>query len=137
MNGATTGGLLLVWATAAIAGAAPPGTPAETYRAYRQAFDQAKAFDELRPFMDKATLARAKTAPPKEAHGLFLLIKGLSDVRNVQVVKETVTGDRAVLEAAGDNAGTGNRSRATVKLVKEDGAWKIQQESWAGSDSKP
>jgi hypothetical protein len=132
MNGATTGGLLLVLATAALAGAAPPGTPAETYRAYRQAFDQAKAFDELWPFMDKATLARAKTA-----HGLFLLIKGLSDVRNVQVVKETVTGDRAVLEAAGDNAGTGNRSRATVKLVKEDGAWKIQQESWAGSDSKP
>jgi hypothetical protein len=127
MNGATTGGLLLVLATAALAGAAPPGTPAETYRAYRQAFDQAKAFDELWPFMDKATLARAKTAPPK----------GLSDVRNVQVVKETVTGDRAVLEAAGDNAGTGNRSRATVKLVKEDGAWKIQQESWAGSDSKP
>jgi hypothetical protein len=124
-------------AAATAGSAAPPGTPTEAYRTYRKAFDQAKAFEELWPFMDKATLARAKAAPPKEAQGLFLLIKGLSDVKNVQVVKETVTGDRAVLEAAGDNASTGNRSRATVKLVKEDGAWKIQQESWTGRDSKP
>jgi hypothetical protein len=122
---------LLVLATAP-GSAAPPGTPAEAYRAYRKAFDQAKAFEELWPFMDRATLARAKAAPPKEAHGLFLLIKGLSDVRNVQVVKETVTGDSAVLEAAGDNASTGSRARATVQLVKEDGAWKIRQESWTG-----
>ena len=127
---------LLVLATAALASAAPPATPAEAYRAYRKAFDQAKAFEDLWPFMDKATLARAKAAPPKEAQGLFLLIKGLSDVKNVQVVKETVTGDSAVLEVAGDNAGTGDRSRATVRLVREDGVWKIQQESWTGGASE-
>jgi hypothetical protein len=136
MTRAMTRAGLLVLATAALAAAAPAGTPAEAYRAYRKAFDQAKAFEDLWPFMDKATLARAKAAPPKEAQGLFLLIKGLSDVKNVQVVKETVTGDSAVLEAAGDNAGTGNRARATVKLVREDGAWKVQQESWTGSDSE-
>ena len=127
---------LLVLATAALASAAPPATPAEAYRAYRKAFDQAKAFEDLWPFMDKATLARAKAAPPKEAQGLFLLIKGLSDVKNVQVVKETVTGDSAVLEVAGDNAGTGDRSRATVRLVREDGVWKVQQESWTGGASE-
>ena len=127
---------LLVLAAAAFGSAAPAGTPAEAYRAYRKAFDQAKAFEDLWPFMDKATLARARAAPPREAQGLFLLIKGLSDVRNVQVVKETVTGDTAVLEAAGDNAGTGQKSRATVKLVKEDGVWKIQQESWTGGASE-
>ena len=131
----TTAGLLVL-ATAALASAAPPATPAEAYRAYRKAFDQAKAFEDLWPFMEKATLARAKAAPPKEAQGLFLLIKGLSDVKNVQVVKETVTGDSAVLEAAGDNAGTRHRSRATVKLVREDGVWKIQQESWTGGASE-
>ena len=134
---ATARACLLLLATAGFVSAAPPGTPAEAYRAYRKAFDQAKTFEELWPFMDKATLARAKAAPPREAHGLFLLIKGLSDVKNVLVVKETVTGDGAVLEAAGDNAGTGHRSRATVTLVKEDGVWKIRQESWTGTDSKP
>lgn len=126
---------LLVLATAVLADAGPAGTPAEAYRAYRKAFDQAKTFEELWPFMDRATLARARAAPPKEAQGLFQLIKGLADVKNVQVVKETVTGDSAVLEAAGDNASTGGRSRATVKLVKEDGVWKVQQESWTGSDA--
>jgi hypothetical protein len=39
--------------------------------------------------------------------------------------------------ASEHNAGTGNRSRATVTLVKEDGVWKLQQESWTGSESKP
>ena len=124
-----------VLAAATVTGAAPAGTPSEAYLAYRKVFDRAKAFEELWPFMDKATLARARAAPPKEAQGLFLLIKGLSDVRNVAIVEETVTGDSATLLAAGDNAGTGQRSRATVQLVKEDGAWKIQQESWTGSEA--
>jgi hypothetical protein len=126
---------LLVLAMATFATAAPAGTPGEAYLAYRKVFDRAKAFEELWPFMDAATLVRAKAAPPREAQGLFQLIKALADVKNVSVTKETVTGDSAVLEAAGDNAGTGQRSRATVKLVKEDGVWKVQNESWTGGDA--
>ena len=131
----TTRACLLALATATLASAAPAGTPGEAYLAYRKAFDRAKAFEELWPFMDQATLVRAKAAPPREAQALFQVIKSLADVKNVSVVKETVTGDSAVLEAAGDNAGTGHRSRATVKLVKEGGVWKIQNESWVGNDS--
>jgi hypothetical protein len=42
---------------------------------------------------------------------------------------------RGVGVAAGYTARRATRSPATVKLVKEDGAWKVQQESWTGSDS--
>ena len=39
-------------------------TPSAAYGAYRKAFDQARSVDDLKPFMDAATIARVDAAPP-------------------------------------------------------------------------
>jgi hypothetical protein len=123
--------LLLV----AAAGCSFGATPTKAYVDYRKAFDQAKGIDELKPFMDKATIARVDAAPANEKKGFFLMMKAMTEIVDLKVVKETVTGDAAVVEATGLNVGSGSDARATVKMVKEEGAWKVQNESWRGDAS--
>jgi hypothetical protein len=59
--------------------------------------------------------------------------RAMSEVVEVKVVKETVTGETAVVEASGVQALTGSDAIGTVRLVKEDGSWKIAKESWKPS----
>lgn len=120
---------------AAASGCSFAATPTRAYVAYRQAFDQAQTIDELKPFMDQATTARVDAAPADERKGFFLMMKAMTEIVDLKVVKETVTGDTAVLEATGLNVGSGSDARATVKMVKEAGAWKVQNESWKGETS--
>ena len=110
-------------------------TPTDAYRSYRKAFDQAKSVDELKPFMDEATIARVDAAPADQRKGFFLMMKAMTEIVDLKVVKETVTGETAVLEATGVNVGMGSDAHATVKMVKQAGAWKVQNESWRGDDS--
>jgi hypothetical protein len=121
------GACLLLTMAAACSQAA---TPTGVYTAYRKAFDQAKTVDELAPYMDQGTLARVAAAPAKEKQGFFLMMKAMTEIVDLKVVKETVTGQEAVVEAKGLNVAMGRDSRATVQLVKENGAWKIKNESW-------
>ncbi len=121
--------------SAAASGCSFAATPTRAYVAYRQAFDQAQTIDELKPFMDQATTARVDAAPADERKGFFLMMKAMTEIVDLKVVKETVTGDTAVLEATGLNVGSGSDARATVKMVKEAGAWKVQNESWKGETS--
>jgi hypothetical protein len=125
----------LVLLSAVATGCSFGATPGDAYVAYRRAFDQAKSLDDLKPFMDEATIARVDAAPASERKGFFLMMKAMTEIVDLTVVKETVTGETAVLEATGVNVGTGNDSRATVKMVKQAGAWKVQNESWKGDDS--
>ena len=119
----------------ALAGCSFGATPSDVYRTYRKAFDQAKAIEDLKPFMDQATIARVDAAPANERKGFFLMMKAMTEIVDLKVVKETVTGETAVVEATGVNVGMGNDARATVKMVKEAGTWKVQNESWKGDDS--
>jgi hypothetical protein len=129
----TVAALLLLFAVAT--GCSFGATPTKTYVAYRKAFDQAQSIDDLKPFMDQATIARVDAAPANERKGFFLMMKAMTEIVELKVVKETVTGDTAVLEATGVNVGSGSDARATVKMVKQAGAWKVQNESWKGEAS--
>jgi hypothetical protein len=128
------GGLLLLTTIAACSQAA---TPTSAYVTYRKAFDQSKSIDDLAPYMDKATLARVAAAPAKEKQGFFLMMKAFSEIVDLKVVKETVSGEQAVLEATGLNVAMGGDSRATVQMVKEGDVWKVQKESWGNDASAP
>ena len=105
-------------------------SPTAVYTSYRQALDKARSFDDLFPFMDKATRSKIETAPPEQRERGFQMGRVMSEVVDVKIAKETVTGDTAVVEADGVQAISGSDARATVRFVKEDGAWKIAQESW-------
>lgn len=120
-----------------IAGCSAGSKPGGVYVAYRKAFDQAKSIDELKPFMDSKTIARVDASPADQRAGLFNMMKAMTEIVDLEVAKETVTGETAELEATGVNVGLGSDARATVKLVKEAGGWKIQNESWRPDPSVP
>ena len=58
--------------------------------------------------------------------------------KTYKVVKENIQGNRATLTVSGTVQGfTGGTESAsgTVTMLKEDGAWKIQQEDWKSGSS--
>jgi hypothetical protein len=58
---------------------------------------------------------------------MFEMVKGMTaDRGEVKVVKETVTAKGVDLSVESKN-GSG-----TVNIVKEDGSWKVDKESWKG-----
>src|SRR4029450_1306017 len=112
-------------------------SPTQVYVSYRQAFDKARTVEEVGPFMDKATLARVQATPPEQRARSFEFVKAFGEVVDVTVVKETVTGETATVEATGVSVGEGKDQRAAVEFVKEDGAWKIKSEKWPADASAP
>jgi hypothetical protein len=105
-------------------------SPTATYASYREAREKARGFDDLFPFMDQATRAKVEAAPPEHRERGFQMGRAMSEVVDVTIAGETVTGDTAVVEADGVQAISGSDAHGTVRFVKEDGAWKIAQESW-------
>jgi HEAT repeats len=126
-----------VWIVLVLAvGCSRGPSPTATYTSYRQALEKARSFDDLFPFMDKATRAKIEAAPPEQRQRGFEMGRAMSEVVDVTMAKETVTGDTAVVEADGVQAFSGSDAHATVRLVKEDGAWKIAQESWKPTEGE-
>ena len=105
-------------------------TASEFYTAYRAAFDKAKKIEELIPYMSKSMKADIENTPAAERPAMFQMIKEMSKMSNVKIVKETKTAEGVTLsvEAMGED-----RSKMTgqIRIVKEDGAWKMAKESWS------
>jgi hypothetical protein len=112
------------------AGCSRGPSPTATYVSYREALEKARSFDDLFPFMDKATRAKIEASPAEQRERGFQMGRAMSEVVDVKIGKETVTGATAVVEADGVQAFSGSDAHATVRLVKEDGAWKVANESW-------
>ena len=71
--------------------------------------------------------------PADEREMMFGMMKDFDDNENIKVVKETPKGDGAELQVEATSKGDKSKSTATVSLVKEGGAWKLDKESWKGS----
>lgn len=107
-------------------------TGSEFYLAYRAAFDQATSFDELLPWAAKARRDQIAKAPAGERAEAFAMVKMFDDRINVTVVKETPSPDGAELQVEGISAERRGKATGVITLVREDGAWKIDRESWKG-----
>lgn len=107
----------------------PSQTASEFYLAYGATFAKAKSIDELLPFMSKQRVDQVKGTPADERAMMFEIVKEMG-ATNVKIVKETPSAAGATLEATGTNPG-GGALKGTITLVKEGGAWKIDQESWS------
>ncbi|HUU32671.1 MAG TPA: hypothetical protein VMW48_01345 [Vicinamibacterales bacterium] len=102
----------------------------EFYLAYRAAFDLATSIDELLPWAAKARREQIAAAPAAERVEAFAMIKMFDDRINVTVLKETPSANGAELQVEGISAGSRGKASGVITLVKEDGAWKIDRESW-------
>jgi hypothetical protein len=119
-----------------VAAAAQPAatykTGGEFYLAYRAAFAKAQSIDELLPWMGKSRRDQIEKTPAAERKEMFGMVKELDDNENVKVVKETPRGDGAELQVEAVSKATKSKTTATITLVKEGGAWKLDKESWKG-----
>ena len=107
-------------------------TGAEFYMAYRQAFAKAKTIDDLLPWMSKSKRDQMGAMPAGERTKIFGMIKAMDDHTNIKVVKETASATGADLQVEAVSTGSKSKVTATITLVKEAGAWKLDQEEWKG-----
>ena len=109
-------------------------TGADFYMAYRQAFAKAKTIDDLLPWMSKSTRDQMGAMPAGERTKIFGMIKAIDDHTNIKVVKETASATGADLQVEAVSAGSKSKVTATITLVKEAGAWKLDHEEWKGGN---
>lgn len=116
---------------------APPAATKQTatqwYLDYRKVFEKATSYDDLFPFMSERSRKKAEARSKDDRAKAFLLMKLLSGVGDVKIVKETVTPTGAVLDAEGIDPSDKSRMTGTITLVKEAGIWKWDGESWSTS----
>ena len=67
---------------------------------------------------------------PKSDHAVWIGWLKDATVKDLKVTKETITGDKATLEATGTRA-KGNAVHGTITLVREAGVWKLDEQFWA------
>ena len=118
---------------AGVAVAAPPAhqTATQFYMAYRAAFDKATKIEDITPYMCAANRKQAEDTPKAERDQMFEMIKSFDTHTKIKVTKEDHRGDGSVaLTVTAYDTDQQKEVGATVTIVKEDGAWKLQKESW-------
>ena len=122
--------VVLIAVGVSLAAAQANQTASEFYTAYRAAFDKAKKIEELIPYMSKSMKADIEKTPASERPGMFEMIKEMSKMSDVKIVKETKEPDGVMLsvESVGPDRG---KMTGQIKIVKEAGAWKMAKESWS------
>ena len=104
-------------------------TATQFYMEYQAAFAKAKTIDEILPFMAKERVDQVKQTPAADRAKMFGMIKMMNDYTNVKVVKETKTPTGFTLDVTATNSEK-KPAKATVNIVNEGGALKIEKESW-------
>ena len=112
------------------AGQASPTDPLQFYKGYLGVLAKATSLRELLPFYTKE-LASGLAKMPAEMQANYLKMR-VRALTNLKVVKQDVKADKAtyVLEAT---QADGQPTNGTASLVKEGGAWKVEDEAWAAN----
>jgi len=116
-------------------------TPTERYETYRAALARASTIDELYPLTSKAVRDEMDKRPETYRRSLLADLQARRATW-LRVVDERVSGAHARLTVEGEqvvdpNTGKKSLGRARVLLVREEGAWRIDEEIWTleGDDS--
>jgi hypothetical protein len=109
-------------------------TATQFYLAYRTAFDKAKSIDELLPYMDAKRVKEIQAAPATDRAQGFEMMKLFGALKAVKVTKEApASGGGATLTVQGLDPDSNKVQTGTVKIIRENGNFKIADESWKGS----
>jgi len=104
-------------------------TATEFYLEYRKAFESAASIGDVLPFLAAAVRKDIESTPTDERAQLFAFIRTLGVQKNLKIVREDAAPEGAVLTVEGLD-GSGVMVGGTITLVREDGAFKLQQERW-------
>ena len=109
-------------------------SPTETYLAFVATNQKAKSLDELMPFLNKEYRTNL-SGEPAEKKPVWLGRLKDTDKRDIKAIKETITGDKAVVETTAKST-KGEALKGMMFLVKEADGWKIEAQSWAEADAQ-
>jgi hypothetical protein len=122
-------GLAALLASLAVAVGAPAKTPTQSYLDFHLALDKAKTLDEVLPYLSAAYRGMLESQPKSERAVWLGRLKHTSNGKDLKITKETIKGDSCTLEATATSA-RGNAMKGKISLVKEGGAWKLDEEGW-------
>jgi hypothetical protein len=120
-------GLAALLASLAVAVGAPAKTPTQSYLDFHLALDKAKTLDEVLPYLSAAYRGMLESQPKSERAVWLGRLKDTSNGKDLKITKETIKGDSCTLEATATSA-RGNAMKGKISLVKEGGAWKLDDE---------
>jgi hypothetical protein len=117
----------------ALAAQAKSDDPVAVYKEYLGVLAKASTLDPLLPYFTKE-LADGMRKMPADMHANYLKMNKRV-VNDLQVTRQTATATRADLEVAGKDA-AGQSLTGTATLLKEGGAWRIEDFTWVGPPPK-
>jgi hypothetical protein len=106
-------------------------TASQFYMKYRAAFDKATKIDEILPYMAKENKAQVEATPAADRAKMFEMVKMMSKLTDVKVLKEERSADGSVTLAVEGMDADKHKSTGKVTIVKESGEWKVGKESWS------
>lgn len=102
------------------------GDPGKAYLACQEEIRQGN-FDGMVACMSAERAAEMAQADPAEAQEMFGFLQ-MMQATDMKVLGGSLDGDTATLNVEGMQ--DTEKVTATVTMVREDGAWKIERESW-------
>ena len=109
---------------------AQPGTPLDAYKKYLDAASKATKPDALFPFVSKEYKSLLQNAPRPEVEKMLKMHIAKDKLSDIKVTSQQVDAKKAVLELTAKTA-DGRPAQGKVTMVKEAGAWKLDEDAWA------
>ena len=128
MNSMLAVAFALVSSLTSFAACAAPSDPLEFYREYQAVLANAKSLGPLLPYYTKdLSTGLAKMPQEMQANYLKMNARKLTDLK---VTRQAVDASKAVFEMTAKTE-DGRSTSGKVTLVKEKGAWKVDDDAWA------
>ena len=110
--------------------AAQGRTPLDAYKAYLEAASKATAPDALYPFISQEYKTLLQKAPKAEVDKMLKMSIAKQKLTDLAVTKQQADASKAVLELKA-KTGDGRPTTGKATMVKEGGAWKLDEDAWA------
>ena len=105
-------------------------TPLDAYKAYLEAASKATSADALFPHISKEYKASLQNAPKAEVDKMLKMSIAKEKLQDIAVTSQQVGASKAVMELKA-KTGDGRPTTGKVTMVKEAGAWKLDEDAWA------
>jgi hypothetical protein len=107
--------------------------PAEAYLAAAAAVRKAKDFGPILPHLSAQYRSDVESQDVEGRKAFFDYFKDSLAQTDLVILKETIEGEVATLEASGRDA-AGRPAFGAIDMVKEDGAWRLDDYTWTPSE---
>lgn len=119
-----------VGAQARVSTQAAAKTPTQAYLEYVAAVNKARTLAEVLPHLSAEYRGMLESRPNADQPVWLQRLKDAQPAKDLKITKETISGEKCTLEGTG-TSDKGNALKGKIMLVKEGGAWKLDEQSWS------